>query len=147
MSEMKQKAKKQAETAIAKVRDIAEETTAKAEEAAKTAQATADETAKVFEDTTVLLKDGFSSWQMKAFELAKANLDSGFDFAQKLVAAKTPAEAFELHADFTRKQMADLSAQAQELGALSVKVAEDAAKPAQEGILKSFDEMKKAFAA
>ncbi|MGI9481723.1 MAG: phasin family protein [Hyphomicrobiales bacterium] len=147
MTEAKQKAKKQAETAIAKVRDIADETTAAAEETAKKAQATADETAKVFEDTGVLLKDGLTSWQQKAFELAKANLDSGFDFAQKLVGAKTPAEAFELHAEYTRKQVADLSSQAQELGALSVKVAEDAAKPAQEGILKSFDEMKKAFAA
>ena len=35
MTEAKQKAKKQAEAAIAKVRDIAEETTAAAEETAK----------------------------------------------------------------------------------------------------------------
>ena len=147
MTELKEKAKKQAETAIATARDIADESTANAEKAAKQAKVKAEETAKVFEDTSTVLSKGLTNWQQKAFALAKANLDSGFDFAQQVVAAKTPAEAFEMHNDYARKQIAELSAQTQELGALSMKVAEDAAKPAQKGFLKSFDEMKKAFAA
>ncbi len=147
MTDLKKNAKKQAETAIATARDIAEESTVNAKAAAVKAQATAKDAEKVFEDTTTLLQDGITNWQHKAFELAKANLDAGFDFAQKLVSAGTPAEAFELHSEFSKKQVSELNAQAQELGALSMKVAEDATKPGQNGMLKSFDEMKKAFAA
>jgi phasin len=147
MTELKQKAKQQAKTAIATARDIADETTAKAEAAATKVKASAKEAEKVFEDTSTLWQTGISNWQQKAFELTKSNLESGFDFAQKFVSAATPVEALELHSEFTKKQASELSAQAQELGALSMKVAEDASKPTQNGMLKSFDEMKKAFAA
>ena len=147
MTKATETAKKQTEAAIATARNIVEETAAKADAAGKTAKDNAEKTFKVVEDTNAVLKDGLYDFQQKVFEIAKFNLDATFDHAQALVAVKTPAEILELNNAFASKQVSALTAQAQELGAISMKLAEDAAKPVQAGVKKSFEDAKKTFAA
>lgn len=147
MTKATETATKQTKAAIAAARDIVDESTAKADAAAKQAHKTAEKTLKVVEDTNAILKTGITGLQQKMFEITKANLDATFNHAQALVAVKNPADIVELNTEFTRKQVSALTAQAQELGAISVKVAEDAAKPVQAGVAKSFDDAAKVFAA
>ena len=142
-AEMKEKAK----TVVTTIKDIAEEGTAQVEAAADEAQKLADTSAKVFEDTAAALKAGTSEWQLKIFDIAKSNLDAGFDFAQKMIEAKTPAEALKLQGEFAQRQFAVMHEQTTALHALATKVAEDSAKPVQAGMLKSFEEARKAFTA
>lgn len=50
----------------------------------------------------------------KAFKFIKANLDSGYDFATKMVDATDITEAVDLQNDFIRKQIEAYTEQAQE---------------------------------
>lgn len=138
----------------AQAKEAVEATKTMADKGLEKAQAAADDTAKlaskstkVFEDTATILQEGAADWQLKVFEMTKANLDANFAFAQELLSANTPVEAFAMQKRFAEGRMAAMQEQTAQLGALASKVAEDVVKPAQDGIIKSFDEAKKAFAA
>ena len=65
----------------------------------------------------------------KVLELARVNSNAAFDHAGELLAAKSPTEWLELSTAHARKQFEMLSAQSQELTALSQKVMLEAAQP------------------
>jgi phasin len=65
----------------------------------------------------------------KVIDIAQRNITSGFDLAKSLAGAKNMAEAVELQSAYWRKQLAALTAQAEEFRSLSTKVAADAAAP------------------
>lgn len=139
--------KNQAKDAVAATKSITDTGMAKVEAAANDTAKLASKSTKVFEDAGSILQAGAADWQVKLFEITKANLDANFAFAQKLFGASTPMEAFEMQKSFATDRVSALQSQTAELGALASKVAEDAAKPVQEGMIKSFGEAKKAFAA
>ena len=139
--------KNQAKDAVATTKSITDTGLAKVQAAADDTAKLASKSTKVFEDTGAILKAGAADWQVKLFEMTKANLDANFAFAQKLFGAATPMEAFEMQKSFAQDRMSVLQSQTAELGALASKVAEDAAKPVHEGMIQSFGEAKKAFAA
>ena len=56
---------------------------------------------------------------------SRSNVSSGFDLARSLATAKTLAEILELRTTYWRKQLTALAAQAEEVRALSAKVAAD----------------------
>ena len=60
---------------------------------------------------------------------SNGNVDAGFDLATSLAGAKTFADMFELQTAFWRRQLGALTAQAEEVHALSTKVTADAAEP------------------
>ena len=68
------------------------------------------------------------------------NLNSGFDLANSLAGAKNLAEIVELQAAYWRKQFSALTAQAEEVPALSTKVVADAGKPLKGHLMNSMDE-------
>lgn len=139
--------KTQAKEAVAATKTMADTGMAKVQAAADDTAKFASQSTKVFEDTGEILKAGAADWQTKVFEMTKANLDANFAFAQKLFNAASPMEAFEMQKGFAEDRASALQKQTAELGALATKVAEDAVKPTHEGLIKSFDEAKKAFAA
>jgi phasin len=57
------------------------------------------------------------------------NIDTSFDFAQKLVRAKDPQEVMALHADYVKQQISTLSDQARELSRKSTGAGTDPGKP------------------
>ena len=65
----------------------------------------------------------------KVMDIAQRNINSGFDLAKSLASAKNLAEALELQAAYWRKQFGVMTAQAEEVRALSTKVTADAAEP------------------
>ena len=139
--------KNQAKDAVATTKSITDTGLAKVEAAANDTAKLASKSTKVFEDASSILQAGASDWQVKMFEITKANLDANFAFAQKLFGAATPMEAFEMQKTFAKDRISALQAQTTELGALAAKVAEDAAKPVHDGMIQSLGEAKKAFAA
>ncbi len=72
---------------------------------------------------------GATALNRKVIDIAQRNVNSGFDLAKSLAGAKTVAEAVELQSDYWRKRVGTLSQQAEELRALSTKVAADTAEP------------------
>jgi phasin len=72
---------------------------------------------------------GASAYQAKVMEFVKTNTTSALDFAQELLAAKSPSEALELWTTHARKQFETFTAQAKELGELSQKCAAETVEP------------------
>ena len=65
----------------------------------------------------------------KSMQYAEQNMAATFDFAQKLMQAKDPAEMMGLQSEFLGRQMHALSAQVQELGQSAAKIVVDSANP------------------
>jgi phasin len=68
---------------------------------------------------------GVTALNRKVIDIAQRNVNSGFDLAKSLAGAKTLPEAVELQSGYWKKQVGTLSAQAEELHALSTKIAAD----------------------
>jgi hypothetical protein len=90
------------------------------------------------------LGQGAAALNRKIIEIAQRNLNSGFDLAKCLATAKTLAEILELRATYWRKQFSELAAQAEEVRALSTKVAVEMAEPVKAHIKRSVEKLRKA---
>ena len=88
------------------------------------------------------LGQGAAALNRKIIEIAQQNVSSGFDLARGLATAKTLAETVELRAAYWRKQLSALAAQAEEVHALSTKVATEMAAPIKEHVTRSLDELR-----
>ena len=81
---------------------------------------------------------GFSEYSAKMMEILKANTSASLDFAQELVAVKTPSEALELWTTHAKKQFETFSAWSKELTELSQKVATETVEPIKANANKLF---------
>lgn len=72
---------------------------------------------------------GAGDFATKVIDIAKTNTESAFAFTQSLLGARSPVEAFELVNTHARKQFEVLTAQSQDLAALTQKVAADTVEP------------------
>ena len=86
------------------------------------------------------LGQGTAALNRKIIEIAQWNISSGFDLAKSVATAKTLAEIVELRATYWRKQFSALADQAEEVRALSAKVAADIATPIKAHVARSLDE-------
>jgi phasin len=80
----------------------------------------------------------------KMIDITQRNINSGFDFAKSLIAAKTVAEAMALHSSYWQKQLGTLKAQAEEMRDLSTRVTSDVAEPAKAQVKRSIDQFERA---
>ena len=80
----------------------------------------------------------------KTLDIAQRNVSSGFDLAKSLAGAKNLADFVELQAAYWQKQLDALTAQAEEVRALSTKVTAAAAEPIKAHVASSRDELRKA---
>ncbi|MDB5652791.1 MAG: phasin [Tardiphaga sp.] len=81
---------------------------------------------------------GATDFSAKLLEIVKTNTNAGFDFAQELVAAKSPSAAVELWTAFTRKQVKTFTGQTKELAELTQKIVTESAEPIKNGTAKLF---------
>ena len=81
---------------------------------------------------------GFKDSHAKVIEFARANSNAAFDFANALLAVKSPSEFIQMSAEQARKQFEVLSEQAKELTALHQKVMLETAEPLKAGAAKAF---------
>jgi phasin len=122
-----------AETSVAQTRE--------AYERSKNAlEAAVDTMARSFD----ALGQGAAALNRKIIEIAQQNVSSGFDLAKSLATAKTLAEIVELRATYWRKQFSALATQAEEVRALSTKVATDMAAPIKAHVTRSLVELREA---
>ena len=87
---------------------------------------------------------GAAAFNRKVIDIARWNLNSSFDLADSLAGAKNLAEIVELQAAYWRKQFSALTAQAEEVRALSTKMTAAAAEPLKEHVKRGVDEPRKA---
>ena len=71
-------------------------------------------------------------------------MSSSFDLAKSLAGAKSLADMVELQTAFWRKQFGELTAQAEEVRALSSKVTEDTTKPIKAQMARGASEARRA---
>ncbi len=71
-------------------------------------------------------------------DIAKANTNASFDFAQSLIGVKSPSQALELWSGFAKSQFEAFTGQSKQLAELSQKIAADTAEPIKTGANKLF---------
>ncbi len=82
-----------------------------------------------FEGQAAAARSGANEIAHKSIAYAEQNMASTFEFAEKLMRSKDPAEVMRLQSEFLGRQMQTLSAQVQELGQSAAKIVVDSAKP------------------
>jgi phasin len=80
----------------------------------------------------------------KIIDIAQRNVNSGFDLAKSLAGAKNLSEMVELQSAYWQKLLGALTSQAEEVRALSTKVAAAAGEPLKEQVKRGVDELRKA---
>jgi phasin len=102
-------------------------------------KAAVEETTELLESTYTTVTKGASDYGMKVIEITRINTNTAFDFAEKLLAAKTPAEVVTLANSHASKQLETLSAQTEQLGGLAQKIANKVVGPLSTGMNKVFN--------
>jgi phasin len=117
-------------------REVAEKTAQQAKDSYEKMRTATEEATDVIEDQIATARTGLLSFNAKALEAAKANVDAGFNFATKLFGVKSFAEVIELQTAFARSQFEQVSTQTKELQALATKIANDISAPAKDAVAK-----------
>jgi len=111
------------------VRALAEKSVAQTREAYDQSVHAFDASLTTFERTFDAAGQGATAFNRKIVDLARRNVDASFELATSLASAKTLADIVELQAAFWRKQFGVLTAQAEEIRALSTRATAAAAEP------------------
>jgi phasin len=125
-------------------RELADKTVAQTREAYERSKNSLEAALETVERSYDALGQGVTALNRKIIEIAQRNINSGFDLARSLATAKTLAEIVELRATYWRKQFSELATQAEEVRALSAKVAGDVAEPIKAHMNRTVDELRKA---
>ena len=116
------------------MRDLAERNIAQMRETYERSKDTLEGVLQSWERSFDATNQGAVALNRKIIDIAQRNINSGFDLAKGLAGAKNLAEAMELQADYWRKQLDTLTAQAEEVRTLTAQVAADATKPMKRGM-------------
>ena len=111
------------------VRALAGKTVAQTREAYDRSLDAFDVSLTTFERSFEAAGQGATAFNRKIVDIARRNVGASFDLATSLAGAKKLADIVELQSAFWRKQFGVLTAQAEEVRALSTKVTADAAEP------------------
>ena len=84
---------------------------------------------------------GVRDYNLKVLEIARANSEACFNFAQQLITVRSPSEMVELSTEYARKQFAALNEQTKELASLGQKVTTETAEPLRSAMTKSFSKV------
>ena len=110
------------------VRALAEKSVAQTRQAYDRSLDAYDASLTTFERSFDAAGQGAAAFSRKIVDIARRNGSASFDLAASLASAKNLADIVELQSAFWRKQFGVLTAQAEEVHALSAKVTADAAE-------------------
>ncbi|MGC2410937.1 MAG: phasin family protein [Methyloceanibacter sp.] len=110
------------------VRDMADKALAKTREVYDRSKEALDASIATFERTFDATGQGATAFNRKIIDLAQRNVNSVFDLPKSLAGAKNLTDIVELQSAYWQKQFGALTAQAEEVHALSTKVTADAAE-------------------
>jgi phasin len=111
------------------VRALAEKGVVQSREAYNRSRDAFEASVETFERSFDAAGQGAAAFNRKIIDIAQRNLSSVFDLAESLASAKDLGEVVELQAAYWQKQVSALTAQAEEVHALSTKVTADTAEP------------------
>jgi phasin len=111
------------------VRALAEKSVAQTRQVYDRSLDAFDASVTTFERSFDAAGQGATAFNRKIIDITRRNVDASFDLATSLAGAKNLTDIVELQAAFWRKQFSELTAQAEEVRALSTKVTADAAEP------------------
>jgi phasin len=116
------------------MRDLAERNIAQIRETYERSKDALEGVLQNWERSFDATNQGAVALNRKIIDITQRNINSGFDLAKGLAGAKNLTEAMELQADYWRKQLDTLTAQAEEVRTLTAQVAADATKPMKRGM-------------
>lgn len=121
------------------VRALAEKSVAQSRQAYDRSLDAFDASLTTFERSFDAAGQGAAAFNRKIVDIARRNVDASFDLVTSLAGAKSLADIVELQSAFWRKQFGVLTAQAEEVRALSTKVTADAAEPIRSQMARGAD--------
>ena len=116
------------------VRAIAEKSVAQTREVYDRSKDALDASVATLERTFDAAGQGAVAFNRKIIDIAQRNVNSGFDLAKSLAGAKNLSEMVELQAAYWQKLLGTLTAQAEEVRALSTKMASNLGEPLKEQV-------------
>jgi phasin len=125
------------------VRALAEKTVNQTREAYERGKNALEEAVDALERSFDAAGQGATAFNRKLIDIAQRNLNSGFDLAKSLAAAKNLAEIVELQSAFIRHQFDVFASQASEIRALSTKIVADTTEPIKAHATRSLDTIRK----
>ncbi|MGH6735006.1 MAG: phasin [Methyloceanibacter sp.] len=126
------------------VRALAEKTVNQTREAYERGKEALEESIDALERSFDAAGQGATAFNRKLIDIAQRNLNSAFDLAKSLAGAKNLAEIVELQSAFIRGQFDVFASQAQEVRALTTKIAQDTTEPLKDQVSRSFEAVRKA---
>jgi phasin len=102
----------------------------------------AEEAQKTMEATFETAKAATNDLSLKTIAAMRANAEAGFAHLEALVGAKSISEVLELQTAFLRARVEMSVEQAKDIQAVTVKAAEEVAKPVKGAFEKAFKELK-----
>ena len=102
-----------------------------------------DASVATFERTFDAAGQGAVAFNRKIIDIAQRNVNSGFDLAKSLAGAKNFSEIVELQAAYWQKLLGALTSQAEEVRALSTKMAAAAGEPLKQQMKRGVDDLRK----
>ena len=119
------------------VRALAEKAVAQTREVYDRSKDAFDASLTTFERSFDAAGQGAAAFNRKIVDVARRNVDASFDLAKSLAGAKKLTDIVELQAVYWRKQFEVLTAQAEEVSALSTKLTAAAAEPIKAHVTRS----------
>ena len=132
----------EASKAADQFRVFAEKGMEQSKEAYAKVKAGAEDAQKALESTFETARTAGNEFSLKAIAALRANTEASFNHIEALFAARTVSDVVELQTAFFRKRVEAAVEQAKELQALTVKAAEDVAKPMRDVFEKNVRELK-----
>jgi phasin len=120
-------------------RELADKGVAQAKDNYEKIRKAAEEMNVILEKTYSTTTKGVADYNLKLFEMARANTDAAFEFACGLIAMKSLPEMVERSTEQVRKQFDLVAAQNKELWALAEKMATETAEPIKTGPSRAFN--------
>jgi phasin len=109
-----------------------------ADKSASTASETFEKGKAAVEQNYSVAVENIRAFNVKMIDMARANTEAVFDFAQQIASAKAPADIVELWTVHAHKQFETLSEQTKELTALGQKMAGESAGPLARSVNQAF---------
>jgi phasin len=125
------------------VRALAEKTVTQTREAYEKGKDALEEAVDSLERSFDAAGQGAAAFNRKLIDIAQRNLNSGFDLAKKLAGAKNLSEIVELQSAFIRQQFDVFASQANEIRALTTKIAADTSEPIKAQMARSMETLRR----
>jgi len=120
-------------------REIAENSTKQAKETYEKMSAATTDAADLIKNSYSTAVEGVHAYNNKLIEFANANINTTFDFVQKLSGVNSPSAFVELSTEYARKQFETLTEQTKQLTELAQKVTLATPEPFKAGVAKAFN--------